>query len=68
MSENGIGKHYECTCADCGKPGEAVYLHARCHTDAPPWVRVVGDVATLECSECGKKIGQLQLAAQSWKN
>ena len=41
-----------------------LYLHARCHPEAPTWTRVLvhEDRAELICAECQAFIGALQLA------
>jgi len=52
------------TCALCGEPADLLYLHPKCHLHSPVWVKVVGDVAMLECAECRADVGALKLATE----
>ncbi len=54
----------------CGQPGcthnhdggdEPIYLHGRCHLDAPTFTKLIGDVAIVECAECRREIVRLDL-------
>lgn len=42
-------------CEECGDDG-SLYLHGRCHPEAPTWSILTGDVLTIECAQCKKVI------------
>jgi hypothetical protein len=47
----------------CGHETDELYLHSRCHTNAPTWVRMSEQegYAVVECSVCDKEIITLRL-------
>lgn len=55
-----------CEVPDCKSHGQhahgPLFLHSRCHPDKPTWVRLDGDVATVECAVCRKPVVRLRLA------
>lgn len=46
---------------NCGGP---LTLHSRCHTSAPTWAVLDGDVLTITCSVCESVITTLKLAKE----
>ena len=44
-------------CEVCGYDS-SIYLHGRCHPDAPTWAVISGDVLTIECADCGKVVAR----------
>jgi hypothetical protein len=54
----------------CGVPGcehshhDGIYLHARCHLDAPTWASYREGVLTLTCSRCGRHVDAVAIAAR----
>jgi hypothetical protein len=56
---------------DCSVPGcretsrdGPVYFHAACHIDAPTWAHYQGDVLTIECAICKKRIVSVVIASR----
>ena len=43
----------------CGGP---MYMHGKCHIDAPTWTVIEGEVARVICAECDRPIVSLWLA------
>jgi len=39
-------------CSVCGETHDEGYLHSRCHPDAPMWLKLSPDGATVQCAEC----------------
>jgi len=52
------------TCSLCDEPADLLYLHPKCHPGSPTWVKIVGEVAMLECAECRADLGALKLACE----
>jgi len=50
-------------CDQCGDDS-SLYLHSRCHTSAPTWAVLTGDVLTLECARCQKVITRFRVAPE----
>jgi len=52
----------------CSRPGcnctGPLYIHGRCHPDAPTWAIVDHGVLTIECAECKKLITKFKLAKE----
>lgn len=50
-------------CSACGGSHTVVYLHSRCHPQAPTWVRVNLEHAQADviCCDCGEKLTTLEL-------
>ena len=53
----------------CGQPGcthcdTEVFLHSKCHTNVPTWVRHTKGTNYLEviCAECRRSIGRIAVA------
>jgi len=41
-----------------------MYLHSKCHTGEPTYVRVKGNTLVIECAECDKPITTFLLAEE----
>jgi hypothetical protein len=41
-----------------------IYLHPGCHPDAPPWPHHRGDVLTLECSVCRRRVASFVICSR----
>lgn len=61
------GDGARCTVPGCEHGGDTceLYLHSVCHPCAPTWARVRGDVLTIECAICRRKIGAFVLASRA---
>lgn len=42
-------------CEVCGDDS-SVYLHSRCHPEAPTWAVLSGDILTIECAVCSEAV------------
>jgi len=58
---------FECACPSCRentRTGE-IYLHSGCHPASPTWAHVRGDVLTIECATCKKRIVSVVIASRA---
>lgn len=52
-----------CGVPDCGHSHhDGIYLHARCHIEAPTWACYREGVLTLTCSRCGRHVDAVAVA------
>ena len=52
-------------CEGCGAAGaEPLYLHGRCHLNAPTWAVLLDDVLTIQCAKCGKVVARFRVKEQ----
>jgi hypothetical protein len=51
----------------CGVPGceDPLYMHSKCHPEAPTWARYFDGVLTIECSVCRKVIAEFAVASRN---
>ena len=52
-----------CQCSECGRTEGWMYLHARCHPDVPPSLRVLGDLLEVRCLVCDRLVTRIRIAA-----
>ena len=48
----------------CGQESGPVYLHSACHPTHPTWASYRGDVLTIECAACKRKIASFVIASR----
>ena len=56
-------KDLRCT---CGHPGceDPLYLHPKCHIEAPTWAKYFDGILTIECIECEQIIAEFAIASR----
>lgn len=51
-------------CAECGGDHEYLYLHSRCHPDAPTWIGVSEHDIVVQCCICNKEVARFSSLEQ----
>jgi hypothetical protein len=49
---------------DCCPSTGSIVMTSRCHTGAPVFAILAGNILTLECSECNNVVGRLEVTCQ----
>lgn len=57
-----------CESPGCSCRTGPMFLHSRCHPRSPTWVKLDGDVATVECAVCRKTVVVLRLVRRTEVN